>query len=72
MYLCTFGGIETMRIEKSYLETISCLQWAYKLIGKMMWVQETIKENEENVMKAEGKMVAKGGERWGMGKTWSD
>lgn len=29
----------------------------------MMWLQETIKENEENGMKAEGKMVAKGGER---------
>lgn len=29
----------------------------------MMWLQETIKENEENVMKAEGKMVAKVGER---------
>lgn len=36
-----------MRIEKSYPEPVSCLQRAYKRIGKMMRGHETIKENEE-------------------------
>lgn len=36
-----------MRIEQSYLELTSSLQWAYKLIGKMMWGHETIMAKED-------------------------
>lgn len=56
-----------MRIEKSYLEPISCLQWAYRLAGKMMREHETIKENERTRWKLNERRWAEEerGEGWG-------